>query len=72
MYSKYNLISKYFNIYIIYNMPAKINMFISNGNPSLKQATPPPLVKATPSAINAPMLARVHNVRPGCGSCGRH
>jgi hypothetical protein len=25
-----------------------------------------------PSAINAPMLARVHNVRPGCGSCGRH
>ena len=25
-----------------------------------------------PSALNAPILARVHNVRPGCGSCGRH
>ena len=58
-------------------MPAKINMFISNGNP------PPTMVKQfntaslgtvirAPSAINAPMLARVHNVRPGCGSCGRH
>ncbi len=63
-------------------MPAKINMFLSNGNP------PPAMVKQinlaslggaphlaspkAPSAINAPMLARVHNVRPGCGSCGRH
>jgi len=25
-----------------------------------------------PSSLNAPILARVHNVRPGCGSCGRH
>jgi hypothetical protein len=25
-----------------------------------------------PSALNAPILARVHNIRPGCGSCGRH
>ncbi len=64
-------------------MPAKINMFLSNGNP------PPAILKQqinnaslginysiaapkAPSAINAPMLARVHNVRPGCGSCGRH
>jgi hypothetical protein len=64
-------------------MPAKINMFLSNGNPSpvfFKQQMNPASLAATPSmsapkapsAINAPMLARVHNVRPGCGSCGRH
>jgi hypothetical protein len=63
-------------------MPAKINMFITNGNPSpalLKQfnastlgANPSLASPKAPSAINAPMLARVHNVRPGCGSCGRH
>lgn len=63
-------------------MPAKINMFLSNGNPPpamLKQiitsnlGTAPSMASPkAPSAINAPMLARVHNVRPGCGSCGRH
>jgi hypothetical protein len=63
-------------------MPAKINMFLSNGNPppsfykqinnkSLENSPSMASLKA-PSAINAPMLARVHNVRPGCGSCGRH
>lgn len=56
----------------------KMNMFLSNGNPSpamiksfnasLGTAQP----KNIPSAINAPMLARIHNVRPGCGSCGKH
>lgn len=64
-------------------MPAKINMFLSNGNAStsfFKQhknqaslvAIPSMFSSKAPSAINAPMLARVHNVRPGCGSCGRH
>jgi len=24
-----------------------------------------------PSALNSSMVARVHNVRPGCGSCGK-
>jgi hypothetical protein len=24
-----------------------------------------------PSALNSPMISRVHNVRPGCGSCGK-
>lgn len=58
-------------------------MFLSNGNYSpaiLKQEMNPshlgvaPSMSApkAPSAINAPMLARIHNVRPGCGSCGRH
>jgi hypothetical protein len=63
-------------------MPAKINMFLTNGNTSpafLKQlniaslgAASSMAVPKAPSAINAPMLSRVHNVRPGCGSCGRH
>jgi hypothetical protein len=63
-------------------MPAKINMFISNGNPppamiqqmnvaSLGGAPHMASLKA-PSAINAPMISRVHNVKAGCGSCGRH
>lgn len=58
-------------------MPVKLNMIISNGNPSpamiknYNATLGVPSVK-TPSAINAPMLARIHNVRPGCGSCGRH
>ncbi len=61
-------------------MPAKINMLLSNGNynpsglkPSINNASlgTMPTPKA-PSALNAPFIARVHNVRPGCGSCGRH
>ncbi len=64
-------------------MPAKINMFLSNGNPPqhfLKQQINNASLGANhsiaspkaPSALNASMLGRVHNVRPGCGSCGRH
>ena len=58
-------------------MPAKLNMFISNGNHSQAQVTahapanPAPLPRA-PSSLNAGMIRRIHNVRPGCGSCGRH
>jgi hypothetical protein len=66
-------------------MPQKINMRLSNGNhiPQLRpQINPANLAgapgatavasKTAPTALNAPILARVHNVRPGCGSCGRH
>jgi hypothetical protein len=67
-------------------MPAKINMFLTNVNfvpPQMKShinsanlSTAPGSTavasKSAPSALNAPILARVHNVRPGCGSCGRH
>jgi len=58
-------------------MPAKMKMQINNYNqPSplmllntanLAAAPQPP---KAPSALSAPMLKRVHNVRPGCGSCG--
>lgn len=64
-------------------MPQKIKMFISNGNlPPVFQrqfinttslaANPSLSAPKAPSSLNAPILARVHNVRPGCGSCGRH
>ncbi len=60
-------------------MPVKLNMVIQNGSASLQQrvvfqknsASLAPVPKA-PSALNAPFIARIHNVRPGCGSCGRH
>jgi len=64
-------------------MPQKLYMFISNGNhqlPVQRQiinnaslgVTPSMASPKAPSALNAPFIARVHNVRPGCGSCGRH
>lgn len=55
-----------------------MNMFLSNGNPSHAQivtrnianlATVP---KKIPTALNAPIISRIHSVKPGCGSCGRH
>ena len=63
-------------------MPQKLNMVISNGNyqptqiKSINTASlglaPSMAAPKAPSALNAPFIARVHNVRPGCGSCGRH
>ncbi len=58
-------------------------MFISNGNtqPFVQKqiintaslaASPSVAAPRAPTSLNAPILARVHNVRPGCGSCGRH
>jgi hypothetical protein len=49
------------NLNHFYNIPS------SNTNLGVAVATP-----KAPSALNASMLQRVHNVRPGCGSCGRH
>ena len=58
-----------------------MNMFISNGNfaPHMQQraivnqanlaSTAAP---KAPSALNASIISRIHSVRPGCGSCGRH
>ena len=58
-------------------MPAKMKMFISNGQPSpvqiAKNTTNLAAVpKQVPSALNAPIISRIHSVKPGCGSCGRH
>ena len=70
-----------FNICIIYNMPAKINMFLSNGNYVPQQpkqtinianlAGVPAPTKQVNTSLNNSMISRIHNARPGCGSCGR-
>lgn len=63
-------------------MPQKINMFITNGNfipTQIKSqintanlatiSAPKSAPKSAP--LNSSMITRIHNVRPGCGSCGR-
>ena len=50
-------------------------MIISNGNQILPQIRSlqqqPTLAPKPPSALTAPIISRIHNVKPGCGSCGR-
>lgn len=66
-------------------MPQKINMLISNGNyhPVISRhnnvkgftnlsSNPSASLPKAPTTLHSPILARVHNVKPGCGSCGRH
>jgi hypothetical protein len=56
----------------------KMNISNSMGDPSrymlnksvLNSLAQPPTRKI-PTALTANMVARVHSVRPGCGSCGR-
>ena len=57
-------------------MPAKINMFITNGNVLPQQMIvaqqAQQIIKPKPNIqLNASMISRIHNVKPGCGSCGR-
>jgi len=57
----------------------KINMFLSNGNPSTAQLRAHGIKKVAAdeapkpsSALGASMIKRIHTTKPGCGSCGRH
>jgi len=57
-------------------MPAQIKMTLSNGNMSaayIASVQSQPVVKAKniPSSLKSSMLSRIHNVKPGCGGCGR-
>jgi hypothetical protein len=64
-------------------MPAVIEMRLSNGNNTVKQIRDfskainlAPVPKTLPtngitSLKSSSMITRVHNVKPGCGSCGR-
>jgi hypothetical protein len=76
VYKIYNKNNYY--IYIIYNMPAKMNMVISNGNKLPSQfysrnapSTLGAITIKAPTALNASIIGRIHTVKPGCGSCGR-
>ena len=66
-------------------MPQKINMVISNGNHSPFSQQQRRMINAAnlansqtvaapkaPTSLAAPIISRIHTVRPGCGSCGRH
>lgn len=65
-------------------MPPKIKMTLDNGNrmPVAKQnnATNMSNVAVAPqipqqksnSSLKAPIISRIHNAKPGCGSCGKH
>ena len=53
-------------------------MVITNGNISpaqLRSLMAPPTLGAgapkPPTSLNSSIIARIHNVKPGCGSCGR-
>jgi hypothetical protein len=62
-------------------MPASIKMSLSNGNPTSTQlailsynanlASVPKSSAQINAPLTAPMVKRIHNVKPGCGSCGR-
>lgn len=57
-------------------MPAKIKMTLFNGNMSasyIASVQSQPVVKAVniPSSLKSSMITRIHNVKPGCGGCGR-
>jgi hypothetical protein len=62
-------------------MPATIKMSLSNGNPTRTQlavlsynanlAAIPKSPAQINAPLSAPMVKRIHNVKPGCGSCGR-
>ena len=64
-------------------MPAIIKMRLSNGNPTPQQlaafskANMASVPKNVPTNVNtslsnSSMITRIHNVKPGCGSCGKH
>ena len=56
-------------------MPSKINMFLSNGimfpPPQPRNVAVAPKVAPVNASLNASMISRIHNIRPGCGSCGK-
>jgi hypothetical protein len=59
-------------------MPAKLKMTLFNGNMSasyIASVQSQQVVKSTtsiPSSLKNSMISRIHNVKPGCGGCGRH
>jgi len=59
-------------------MPAKMSMFLSNGNRVVPvqssnniRVTTLTAAPKPPSSLTAPMINRVHTAKQGCSSCGR-
>lgn len=58
-------------------MPSKIKMTLFNGNLNASyiatiQSQPAVKTASIPSSLKNSMISRIHNVKPGCGGCGRH
>jgi len=56
----------------------KMGMYFSNGNLTTRQiaaaknsANVTVKTRQPSSALNAPIIGRIHSVKPGCGSCGK-
>jgi hypothetical protein len=56
----------------------KMGMYFSNGNLTTRQiaaaknsANVTVTRRQPSSALNAPIIGRIHSVKPGCGSCGK-
>jgi hypothetical protein len=58
----------------------KINMVISNNNNSIPSQVRQmraindaniAVAKKAPTSLTSPIISRIHNVKPGCGGCGR-
>uniref|UniRef100_A0A6C0LJJ0 Uncharacterized protein n=1 Tax=viral metagenome TaxID=1070528 RepID=A0A6C0LJJ0_9ZZZZ len=61
-------------------MPGRMRMVIHNGNPSTSQILNMEKASAllqksakakAPRALNSSMINRIHNLKPGCGGCGK-
>lgn len=60
-------------------MPPRMQMVIPRGTtqpvfipPAQFSSVNTAPVARAPSALSAPIISRIHQVKPGCGSCGRH
>ena len=61
-------------------MAGTMKMVIHNGNPSAVQLKTLEKAASTlhnnaktlaPKALNSSMITRIHNIKPGCGGCGK-
>jgi hypothetical protein len=56
-------------------MPARMNMYITNGNvypPAPARPAITPTVGGGNNALSSAMISRIQYARAGCGSCGKH
>ena len=61
-------------------MVGTMKMVIHNGNPNANQIKTLEKAASTlhsnakaaaPKALNSSMISRIHNIKPGCGGCGK-
>jgi len=61
-------------------MAGRMKMVIHNGNPSASQiksleqaasAVHNNAKTSAPRSLNSSMISRIHNIKPGCGGCGK-